>query len=115
MVYALQDQGSRRWGYKIVEKSGDMERVIDEEYHWSSPTDALTFVGEMKKSISEGHMIIIRNREINSWGYQIADPVLRIVLSEEFGWSSEEEVKEHMNSFKAAILEGSKIYVPLPR
>jgi len=54
MVFIDRDVETRQFGYKIISNNDGAQRILFEEYGWSTPGEVLSHLEELKKAINEG-------------------------------------------------------------
>ena len=111
MTYIKQDPGTRRWGYEIVEEiDGSAHlgtRVLESVFEgFEAPNEIYPYIQSLQKALLERKYKVGRNREVQSYGYQVYAELGNgkyEILSEQFGFEDSNEAQSHLNALSDAI------------
>jgi hypothetical protein len=117
MVTVLQDPISRRWGFRVSEGLGGVDkqeasRVLYEDYNYTSPGEVFQVVTEIQKSFKMKRFRTHKRDGV--WTYEVGAPNSNDVLLSESGWplTQMEDMTKQMDSLSEHIQGTPKMYVP---
>lgn len=102
-------RASRGFEYLIVSEEGDVERTLLEESGYPSFPDVLQTVTAIKEAVTQRRYSIERDPDINMYGFVIYGRDQNTALAYQFGWQSQEEVREFMRELEVALQKGPKV------
>ena len=115
MVYILSTEKVRStakvFSYQIIKNDNGAQMVLGEGSNFSTPTEILQYMERVKQALLGSKVFYQRDRDTSSFKYIIYEDASNedSILDELSGFLSDEEVREHVQNMKQAILEGTKV------
>lgn len=117
MIQISQDPVTRGWGFRIVSDLDSTEliktfRPLYEDFTYDSPGTVYSVVAEIRKAVSENRFKVGKDGII--CGYALYGYNNNVLMSEG-GWTSIEDVNNHVNTIKSSLGEVKMMMLAQPK